>query len=38
MDFEAKLIENLIAKYHITEGRPLRRQPEKAPIGKNECF
>jgi hypothetical protein len=31
MEFQVKLIENLISKYHITEERPLDRPPKTAP-------
>jgi hypothetical protein len=31
MEFQVKLVENLILKYHITEERPLGRPPETAP-------
>jgi hypothetical protein len=32
MEFQVKLTENLISKYHITEDRPLGRPPETAPL------
>jgi hypothetical protein len=32
MEFQVKLTENLISKYHVTEGRTLGRLPEIVPL------